>query len=64
MTLTCKDSSGNEIKVRTEVLTNDQGKLVVEADLLNKTISVVGIVDFYLESYQVKVFSFGDINIA
>lgn len=63
MTLTCKDSSGKEIKIRTEVLTNDEGKLVVASDLLNKTISVTGIVEFFSDSYQVKVLSFKDIII-
>ena len=64
MTLTCKDQEGNEIKVRTEVLTNDQGKLVVESDILNKTITVTGIVDYYNGSYQVKVLSLKDMIIA
>lgn len=64
MTLTCTDASGNEITIRTEVLTNDEGKLVVESDVLNKTISVTGIVDYFSESYQVKVFSLKDMIIA
>ena len=64
MTLTCKDSAGNEIKIRTEVLTNDEGKLVVADDLLEKTITVTGIIDYYNDSYQVKVLGFKDIIIA
>lgn len=64
MTLTCTDSEGREITVRTEVLTNDEGKLVVESDVLNKTITVTGIVDFFNDSYQVKVFGFKDMIIA
>ena len=64
MTLTCSDTNGKEITVRTEVLTNDEGKLVVEADVLNKTISVTGIVDYFNGSYQVKVFSYSDMVIA
>ena len=64
MTLTCVDSTGKEITIRTEVLTNDDGKLVVASDVLNKTISVKGIVDYYNGSYQVKVFSYKDMTIA
>ena len=64
MTLTCTDSNNNQITIRTEVLTNDEGELVVASDLLNKTISVTGIVDYFSGAYQVKVFSLKDIIIA
>ena len=64
MTLTCTDGNGKTVTIRTEVLTKDNGDVVVEQDLLNKTISVKGIVDFYNDSYQVKVFNFKDITIS
>ena len=64
MTLTCTDSNGQEITVKTEVLTNEQGQIVVESDVLNKTITATGIVDCYNGSYQVKVFSLKDMIIA
>ena len=64
MTLTCKDSSGNTVKVRTGVLTDNEGNLVVESDLLNQNISITGIVEVYNESYQVKVLSYKDIIVA
>lgn len=64
MTLTCSDGNGKTVTVRTEVLTKENGDVVVEQDLLNKTISVKGIVDFYNDSYQVKVFNFKDITIS
>lgn len=64
MTLTCSDSSGNTVKVRTGVLTDNEGNLVVESDLLNKNISITGIVEVYNESYQVKVLSYKDIIVA
>ena len=64
MTLTCTDSNGQEFTVKTEVLTNEQGQIVVESDVLNKTITATGIVDCYNGSYQVKVFSLKDMIIA
>jgi endonuclease YncB( thermonuclease family) len=64
MTLTVQDSSGNTTTIRTEVIYKDSKKseLVTESDLLNKTISVDGIVDYYNGSYQVKVFAYKDIT--
>ena len=63
ITLTCKSSDGQTISVRTTVLKDANGN-VVTADLFEgKTISVKGIVDFYNGDYQIKVFSFKDIEI-
>lgn len=66
MTLTCKDQDGNEIQVRTEVLKVD-GVLVTEEAFLNKTITVVGMVQSYTPEngdleYQFKLFSMKDVT--
>ena len=66
MTLTCKDASNKTVNVRTSVIYKEDGSLVVEADLLNKTISIEsGTVEYYKdrEVYQVHVFTFKDIVI-
>lgn len=63
MTLTCSAADGTPITVRTMVLKNEDGSLVTETDLLNKTIDVTGIVDYFGGDYQIKVFTTEDINI-
>jgi len=63
MTLTCKAADGTMIDVRTIVLRDENGNLKTEADYLNKTIDVIGIVDFFSGSYQIKVFTAEDINV-
>lgn len=72
MTLTCTDPSGKTVKVRTGVIYKDSTNKLCEADVLNKTISVVGIVDKYVleesdqvspNDYQIKVFGLADILI-
>lgn len=62
MTLTCQNSDGIIVTVRTIVLYDANGKMLTEADFLNKTIDVKGIVDYFSGEYQIKVFSTGDIN--
>lgn len=66
MTLTCKDSNNNEITIRTQVLKQD-GVLVTESAFLNKTISVVGILQPYKPengdlSYQIELYSMSDVT--
>ncbi len=67
MTLYCRDQDGNQVEIRTEVLTttNAQGQQeVVKAEALQgKLIDVRGIVDQFDGNYQVRVFSFGAITI-
>ena len=56
MTLTCK--VGNQyISVRTVVLHDANGNLVTADAYRGKTIDVKGIVDFFSDSYQIKVYS-------
>ena len=63
MTLKCVDKNGKQCTVRTEVLFDAQGNIVVQDEYVNKNISVTGIVDFYNDSYQVRVFSYNNIVI-
>ena len=62
MTLTCTTEDGQKIQLRTTVLKKD-GKLLTEADFLNKTVSVRGFVEYYLPDgatsgrYQIKIVS-------
>lgn len=60
MTLTC-EVDGQTISVRTEVLYNN-GSLVTEDDVLGKTITVQGIIDYYDGTYQIRVFKYSDIT--
>lgn len=60
MTLTC-NADGTIIDVRTIVLRDADGNLKTEADYLNKTIDVIGIVDCFNGSYQIKVLTAEDI---
>lgn len=60
MTLTC-NADGITVDVRTIVLYDESGALLTEADYLNKTIDVIGIVDYFSGEYQIKVFSASDI---
>ena len=61
MTLTCRAEDGTLIDVRTIVLRDEAGNLKVEADYLNKTIDVIGIVDSFSGAYQIKVLTDKDI---
>ncbi len=63
MTLTCKDASNNTVSVRTSVLYDSQKNLIVEKDLLNKTIDIVGIVETYESKIQMHVYAYSDITI-
>ena len=60
MTLHCT-VDGIDIDVRTIVLRDENGNLLTAADYQGKTIDVTGIIDFYMNNYQIKVFTPGDI---
>ncbi len=62
MTMTC-EVDGKTIVIRTTVLRNANKELYTPADFLNKTIDVVGIVDYFDGDYQIKVFSAKNIEI-
>ena len=62
MTLTCF-ADGETIKIRTEVLKDDDGNLITEEAYAGKTISVKGILDHYEGTYQIRVFSAKDITV-
>lgn len=63
MTLYCQAADGTKIAVRTMVLYDADGNLVTQDQYLGKVINVKGIVDFYSDDYQIKVFSTNDIQI-
>ncbi|MBQ2732968.1 MAG: thermonuclease family protein [Clostridia bacterium] len=62
MTLTC-DCNGVQVFVRTAVLRDAAGKIVTEDAFLNKTVDVVGIVDYFDGAYQIKVFTLDNITV-
>ncbi|HCE34480.1 MAG TPA: hypothetical protein DEQ88_03820 [Clostridiales bacterium] len=62
MTFTCQ-VDGKTVKVRTVPLYDDAGNLLTKEDFLGKTINVKGIVDFFGDDYQIKVFSVGNITV-
>ncbi len=67
MTLTCKDSDGTEIKIRTGVLRNADSTIITADKYQGKTITVKGIAEEYtytdydtnlpVTTYQIDVFS-------
>ena len=62
ITLTCS-VDGKTVDVRTAVLKDAEGNLITEAYFEGKTIDVEGIVDFYNDHYQIRVYSLDEINI-
>ena len=62
MTLTCKVGDLT-VDVRTTVLKDADGNLITEEYFAGKTIDVKGIIDCFDGTYQIKVFSLGDITI-
>lgn len=62
MTLTC-EVDGQTVTVRTIVLRDENGEMLTQADFLNKTIDVTGIVDYFSGEYQIKVFTTNDITV-
>ena len=69
ITLTCEDTAGNEITIRTIVLKDAEGKIVTADKFMNKTIDVKGVIDYFKPEgaekggYQVKVFNIENITI-
>ena len=64
MTLTCVDENGKQVTVRTSVLKKEDGTLLAKADVINKTISAVGIITSYNGEIQLHVFKLSDLEIA
>lgn len=62
MTMTC-EVDGREVVIRTTVLRNSNKELYTPEDFLNKTVNVIGIVDYFSGEYQIKVFSAKNIEI-
>lgn len=60
MTLTCVDSNNKQITVRTAVIKKSDNTLLTEDEVLNKTISIKGIVTKYNGKIQVRVFKYND----
>ena len=60
MTLTCK-SGDTFIDVRTVVLYDENCNKITSSAYLNKTIDVMGIVDYFSGAHQIKVFKAKDI---
>jgi hypothetical protein len=67
MTLTCQDSNGDTVTIRTDVLFDRTGKYevdktfkVVASNFEGKTIDVVGVIEKYEGNYQLKVVSVND----
>ena len=63
ISVTCETQGGQRIVVRTEVLKDADGNTIT-ADVfeIGSYIDVKGIIDFYQNSYQVKVFSIDDVT--
>ena len=64
LTITCNDGNGNQVTVRTNVLKKADKTLLTAEDVMNKTISVRGIVAKFNGKYQIKVFTLEDLEIA
>ena len=63
MTLSCRTSDGYVISVRTVVLYDENGEMITADAYEGKTINVKGVVDYFMNNYQIKVFSQDDITI-
>ena len=62
MTLTC-EADGVTISVRTEVLKDENGKIITADAYDGKLINVQGVVDRYEDTYQIRVYTPQDITI-
>lgn len=67
LTITCEDEHGNTFKVRTATMlfkeVDGQLVAVTAADFPRGTvISAQGIIDFFMDNYQLKVFDYSDIT--
>lgn len=54
MTLNCTDANGNYVKIRTEVLKDENGNTITYEKYEGKHITVKGIIELYYGTYQVK----------
>ena len=64
MTLTCKTADNKTVTVRTIVLKNHAtGEIATEDMLIGKTIDVVGVIDHFNGTYQIKILSIGAIKV-
>lgn len=69
MTLTCEDSEGNQIDIRTEVLKDASGNIITESYFMGKTIDVKGVIDYFdlndtgNGTYQIKVYTVNDVTV-
>ncbi len=61
ITLTCTTPDGKSVQVRTIVLYNDNNELITEDYFMGKTIDVKGIITFFADDYQIKLFSINDV---
>ena len=64
MSLTCADQDGNVITVRTIVLTDSttHNQVTASSFPVGSVIDVKGVVDFYEDEYQIKLFSIKDVT--
>ena len=64
MTLTCIDEYGNTVKVRTAVLTDSETlNQITEEDFpVGSVIDVKGVVDYYENTYQLKLLGYKDVT--
>ena len=62
MAMAC-EVDGRKVVIRTTVLRNSNKELYTPEDFLNKTVNVIGIVDYFSGEYQIKVFSAKNIEI-
>lgn len=62
MTLTC-EVDGETVYVRTNVLYDENNKLITESAYKGKTIDVKGVIDYFDGDYQIKVFSADNITV-
>ena len=62
MTLTC-EADGVTISVRTEVLKDENGKIITADAYEGKVINVEGVVDHYEGNYQIRIYTPQDITI-
>ena len=61
ITLTCTTPDGKSVQIRTIVIYNENNELVTEDYFMGKTIDVKGIVTFFADDYQIKLFSINDV---
>lgn len=65
MSITCRDESGAQITLRTQVLYKEDGRtLYTAADIPEHIVSVRGIIDYYEGAYQLAVYNFSCFELA